>query len=294
MSKTLKTIRIGCRPSKLAVAQTKQVEASINQQFPDIKTSIHTYKSEGDINQTDPLYELGGKNIFIKTLETQLLNNTVDLLVHSLKDVTTKLTSGLELAGIISGPSIRDCLILHPKYKQNKNTPLSIKQLPTKAKIGTSSLRRIAQLKLINPHFKLIPMRGNIDTRIQKLQDQDLDAIMLAEAGLIRLGMQKKIDISLNENNFIPAPNQGLLGLEIRQNSPEHAPLSQLCKTLSDTQQINYAKAQLKLISELSFNCNHPFGSYVDNHQTQTHFSYFLASPDLSNHIQTSLPINNK
>ncbi|MEK9657480.1 MAG: hydroxymethylbilane synthase [bacterium] len=288
MPKNCQTIKIGCRPSKLAIAQTKQVEATINQHFPSIQTSLHTFKTEGDLNQHQPLYELGGKNIFIKTLETQLLNKKVDLVVHSLKDITTKLAPSLVLAGIIKGPSIRDCIILNQVHRSTIKT---LSQLPKTAKIGTSSLRRIAQLKQINPQFTIIPMRGNIDTRIKKLHDQNLDAILLAEAGLIRLDIEDNHYIPLDEKVFIPAPNQGLLGLEIRETDPH---LAQICQSLSDTTQSLFANAQIALISSLNLNCNHPFGSYIDDSEEQLFFNYFLSNTTFTHHSKARIPVTKK
>lgn len=271
-----KCIKIGCRPSALAITQAKHVKNLLEINHPNYTYTIHTYKTEGDINQQDSLQSLGGKNIFIKNLEDKLLDHRVDLLVHSLKDVTAKLHPSLDLAGYLEGPSQRDCLIL-----KNKQSIQSIHQLPKNCRIGSSSIRRKAQLKKLRPDIKVYPIRGNIDTRIKKLHSESLDGIMLAEAGLIRLNLSNHISLSLPEDVFIPAPNQGYLGLEIRSNDKT---LKKICHQLTNHKTYHHIRIQQHVIQALNINCNTPFGGFIQDLNSHINYHYFIASDDLKTH----------
>lgn len=278
-------IKIGCRPSKLAVKQAELIQKSLKENFPHLNIIIQTYKSTGDLYQTSTFSKLG-KNIFIKTLEEKLLSNEVDLLVHSLKDVTAVIHKDLILCGVCHPESNRDCLILHPKHK----LLTSLTDLPFRAKIGTASLRRKAQLLYQRKDLQIQPIRGNIDSRLKKLESENLDAIMLAEAGLNRLNLQQKNQFNLDAINFIPAPNQGLLGLEIRKNDSE---LEKICQSIILKKESEHARLQMNILHQLNFSCDYPFGSFIEETPTKKTYHYFVSDPTLSQSIKAGIHLQN-
>lgn len=202
-------IRIGTRGSKLALAQSEWIKAKLEGKHAGIKVDLVRIKTTGDRILDAPLAKIGGKGLFVKEIEEALLENRVDLAVHSMKDVPAELPGGLMLSTFPKREDPSDALI------SNGNRPLE--QLPEGARIGTSSLRRGAQLCHIRPDLKLVPLRGNVDTRLGKLAAGDMEAIILATAGLNRLGLSSKITKTFSVSQLIPAVGQGALGLEVRR-----------------------------------------------------------------------------
>ena len=201
----MQNIRIGTRGSKLALAQAYIVQNRIETQNPNIKTSIIKIETEGDKNQSSSLSEIGGKGVFIKEVQHELLANNIDIAVHSLKDVTSCTPDLLEMNCFFQPESVDDVALTNDARRLDQLTENDI--------VGTSSLRRIAQLKQLNPKVKIKPIRGNINTRINKLKSNEYDAIILSECGLIRLNIE---DISIENlsHSFIPAPGQGVIAIE--------------------------------------------------------------------------------
>jgi len=210
-----KKIRIGTRGSKLALWQANFIKSEIKSLFPDCDVELNIIKTTGDRITDQPLAMIGGKGLFVKEIETALLNNDIDLAVHSMKDMPGELPEGLVIGAIPKRENPFDVLISRDKtllteYKKG-------------AKIGTSSLRRASQIKHVRPDVTIESIRGNLDTRIKKLKSGEYDAIVLAAAGLIRLGQKNEITEYLDETIMLPAVGQGALCIETRENDGDIA-----------------------------------------------------------------------
>ena len=207
------TIKIGTRASKLALAQAKWVMDRITAHYPDIRVDLIKITTKGDRAINRPLSTIGGKGLFVKEIEESLSRGEIDIAVHSLKDVPAELPDTLCI-GII--PEREDP---HDVMLSKDNIPL--KDLPVGSCIGTSSLRRSAQILHYRPDLKIVPLRGNLDTRIRKLESVDIQAIVVAAAGLKRIGLADKITQPLSLDFMVPAVGQGALGLEFRLDDQE-------------------------------------------------------------------------
>ena len=212
-----KTLKIGTRGSKLALWQANWVKSALNDRHPSRSVELVIIKTKGDKILDVPLAKVGGKGLFVKEIEEALLDGRIDLAVHSMKDMPSDIPKGLCIGAIPERENPRDVLI------SKKNRPLS--QLEPGARIGTSSLRRAAQLLHARSDLEILPLRGNLDTRLKKLETENLDAIVLAAAGVRRLGLENRITEFLDENVMLPAVGQGALCIEIRENDPEVATL---------------------------------------------------------------------
>jgi hydroxymethylbilane synthase len=229
----IQKITIGTRGSKLALWQTNWVKAEIEKHHPGIEVEIKVISTKGDRVLDISLPKLGeqGKGLFTKELEDAILERRVDLAVHSLKDLPTELPSGLEIGAMCEREDVRDALVA-------RNRINSFNELPERAVIGTSSLRRSAQLRRARPDLVIEPVRGNVDTRLRKLDEGQFDAIVLAAAGLHRLGHDNRITEHLSEDLVLPAVGQGALAIETRADDPvvndivrvlEHEPTRLAC-----------------------------------------------------------------
>ncbi len=203
------TIRIATRESALALWQANHVAALINQRFPDVVTEIHGMTTQGDRNKVSPLGEIGGKGVFVKELETALLDGSVDIAVHSMKDVPAELPEGLAITGICERANPHDAFV--------SNSYRTIADLPAGSVVGSSSARRCLQLARRYPHLTFKDLRGNVDTRLKKLDAGDYDAIILAVAGLERLGLAERVAEAISADDCLPAAGQGAVGIEARQ-----------------------------------------------------------------------------
>jgi hydroxymethylbilane synthase len=201
-------MRIGTRGSQLALWQANWVKEQLIRKHPDLDVQIHTIKTTGDKILDVPLAKVGGKGLFVKEIEEALLNNSVDLAVHSMKDVPTELPDGLGIVATSKREDPRDAVL------GRESTP--ILNLPEGARIGTSSLRRQAQLLAARPDFNIEPLRGNINTRLRKLREGKYDAIILAMAGVKRLGWENEVTEVVETKIMLPAIGQGALGIEAR------------------------------------------------------------------------------
>ena len=207
----IQKITIGSRGSKLAMWQTNWVKAEIEEQHPGIYVEVQIISTKGDRVLDVSLPKLGeqGKGLFTKELEDALFERRVDLAVHSLKDLPTELPAGLHIGAICEREDVRDALVARTSIR-------SFNDLPQRALIGTSSLRRQAQLRVARPDLMIEPVRGNVDTRLRKLDDGQYEAIVLAAAGLHRLGYADRITEHLEEDVMLPAVGQGALAIETR------------------------------------------------------------------------------
>ena len=211
----IKKIRIGTRGSKLALWQADFIKSEIEHLFPDFNVELKIIKTTGDRITDRPLAMIGGKGLFVKEIETALLNNDIDLAVHSMKDMPGELPIGLIIGAIPKRENPFDVLI------SNNNSLLA--DYEKGAKIGTSSLRRTSQIKHIRPDVTIESIRGNLATRIRKLKSGEYDAIVLAAAGLIRLDQKNEITQYLDETIMLPAVGQGALCIETRKNDGDIA-----------------------------------------------------------------------
>jgi hydroxymethylbilane synthase len=208
---------IGTRGSKLALWQAEHVKETIEDKFPEWTAEISIIKTKGDKIQDVPLAKVGGKGLFVKEIEEALLDGRIDIAVHSMKDMPAEIPDGLCIGAVPARETPQDVLI--------SKDGSEFSQLRKGAKIGTSSLRRGAQLKHARPDVEIVPLRGNLDTRLRKLMEEDLDAIVLAAAGVRRLGLERRITQYLDDSVMLPAVGQGALCIEIRKDDPVVGPV---------------------------------------------------------------------
>ena len=213
-----KTINIGTRGSPLAMWQANHVKGLLEGLDPELSCNLVVIKTKGDKILDVPLAKVGGKGLFVKEIETALLTGQVDVAVHSMKDMPAEIPEGLCIGAIPERESPFDALVM--------KSAKELAQLPRGAVLGTSSLRRAAQLLRLRPDFVIEPLRGNLDTRLKKLDTQDLDAVVLAMAGLKRMGFENRATQVLDPEIMCPAAGQGALCIEIRENDPVMGPLA--------------------------------------------------------------------
>ena len=202
------TLRIGTRGSQLALTQSRWVQAALQRHHPDLTIELVTIKTTGDRFLDTPLSAIGGKGVFVKEIEDALMACRIDCAVHSMKDVPTELAPGLVIAAIPQREDPCDILISHARG--------SLQDLPHGARLGTSSLRRMALVRAQRPDLDVVALRGNVDSRLRKLDAGGLDAVILAAAGLRRLGIARTDAATLDPSNFVPAIGQGALAIESR------------------------------------------------------------------------------
>ncbi|MBD2356944.1 hydroxymethylbilane synthase [Tolypothrix sp. FACHB-123] len=252
VSSPARTIRIGSRKSQLALVQTHWVKEQLQKSYPEIAFEVHTMSTQGDKILDVALAKIGDKGLFTKELEVGMLNKEIDFAVHSLKDLPTKLPEGLTLAAITERENPADALVLHEKYKGQQ-----IDTLPAGAVIGTSSLRRLAQLRHKFPHFTFKDVRGNLNTRMAKLDAGEYDALILAVAGLERLGMSDRIHQILPAEVSLHAVGQGALGIECRADDTE---LISLLKAIEHSETRDRCLAERAFLRDLEGGCQVPIG----------------------------------
>lgn len=243
---------VGTRGSKLALIQTNWVIEKLKKYNPEINFEIKIIKTKGDLVQHLSLDKIGDKGLFVKEIEQQLLNKEIDIAVHSMKDMPSSLPLGLKFASIPKREDPRDVLILKNGYK-------SIDDLPIGAKIGTGSKRRKYQLLKYRPDLKIVPIRGNIDTRIKKIEDENLDGVVLAAAGILRASMDEYISYYIPTDIMVPAPAQGALAIEIRDNDLE---IENLIESLKDEETEIQVAAERGFLDGVNGSCHIPIGAY--------------------------------
>ena len=246
---TRREIRIGTRGSLLALRQSETVASELRKGCPDLKFSLVRIRTRGDRFPEASFLEIGEKGLFVKEIEDSLLREDIDLAVHSMKDLPTELPSGLCLGAVTSREDPRDCLL--------SRDGLSLEELPAAAVVGTSSLRRQAQLKSFRSDLQIKPLRGNLDTRIRKLNTGEWDAILLAAAGLHRLGLQDLITQYLPPEICLPSAGQGCLGLELRVSDQG---LREILRPLNDEESASAALAERAFLRRLGGGCQVPIG----------------------------------
>ena len=247
-----KVIRVGSRESKLAVAQTMLVLKEIEKKHPEIAFELVTMKTTGDKILDRNLDQIGGKGLFVKELENALLEKRADIAVHSMKDVPMEFPEGLGLSVICKREDPRDAFV--------SNTYRSLDDLPQGAIVGTSSLRRQCQLKQLRPDLDIRSLRGNVGTRLSKLDNGEYDAIILASAGLIRLGLAERIASFIEVEQSLPAAGQGAVGIECRVDDEE---VKALLAPLSDATTTTCVLAERAMNTRLQGGCQVPIGGYA-------------------------------
>jgi hydroxymethylbilane synthase len=249
---TGKKLRLGTRKSALALAQSNWVKEEIETHWPEVNVDLVKFTTKGDKILDVPLAKVGGKGLFVKEIEDALLRKDADIAVHSLKDVPSKLPEGLEVTIFPSREEPRDALISRAK--------LRLEELPEGARVGTSSLRRIAQLKNARPDLEVASLRGNIDTRLRKLDEGQYDAIILAAAGLRRLGLGKMITQLLEPKVMLPAVGQGSLGVEFRSMDTE---VKRILASIHHEETSICVKAERAFLFKLEGGCQVPMGAFA-------------------------------
>jgi hydroxymethylbilane synthase len=248
----LKKIVIATRESQLALWQAEHVKARLMALHPGLEVELLGMTTQGDQILDSPLSRIGGKGLFVKELEVAMAEGRADLAVHSIKDVPMDLPEGFELAAISKREDPRDAFV-------SKKYP-SLEALPPGGRVGTSSLRRQAQLRARLPHLNVDTLRGNVNTRLRKLDEGQYDAILLAAAGLKRLGFENRITAVLEPEESLPAVGQGALGIEIRSGNPE---LAALLAPLNDPETAACVLAERAMSRHLQGGCQAPIGGYA-------------------------------
>ncbi|BAZ20553.1 porphobilinogen deaminase [Kalymmatonema gypsitolerans NIES-4073] len=272
ISSPTRTIRIGSRKSQLALVQTYWVQEQLQKSFPEMSFEVHTMSTHGDKILDVALAKIGDKGLFTKELEVGMLNQEIDFAVHSLKDLPTRLPEGLVLAAITERENPADALVLHEKHKGKQ-----IDTLPEGAVIGTSSLRRLAQLRHHFPHLQFKDVRGNLNTRMAKLDAGEYDALILAVAGLQRLGMGDRVHQILPKEISLHAVGQGALGIECRADDAE---LLSLLKAIEHPETRDRCLAERSFLRELEGGCQVPIGVNTEINGDNLTLTGIVASVD--------------
>lgn len=246
-------IRIGTRQSKLALWQTDHVKAELKKHHPDIEIEVIHINTKGDKILDVALSKIGDKGLFTKELENALLNNEVDLAVHSLKDLETNMPDGLALAAVSKRHEVNDVIIAREKG-------VTIDSIKVGGTVGTGSLRRRSQLLNLRPDLKVAELRGNVPTRIQKYLDSDWDAIILARAGVERLGLEEHISSVIPVDMMLPAVGQGALGIQIREGDTS---THQIVQCLHDNLIFAAVSAERAFLRELQGGCQVPIAAHA-------------------------------
>ena len=251
----MKKIIIGARGSKLSLAYVSKVKRLILESSKDIDIHIKTIKTSGDIHGDMKLSEIGGKNLFCKEIEENLIKNEIDIAVHSLKDMESIEHKDLTIGAFIKRNDPRDTLI----SKKIKN----LRELNQEVIIGSSSRRRELQLKKLNKNISVINMRGNIDTRIKKVEENKLDAIILAAAGVKSLNLENKISITFETSEILPAVGQGIIAVQCRK---EDKLILDIIKKINDNETSLCAKAERQMLQTIGGNCETAVGGLAEIH----------------------------
>ena len=245
-------IVIGTRSSKLALWQADYVADSLRREYPELQVEKKLMTTKGDRILDAPLAKIGGKGLFTKELETAMLAGEIDIAVHSLKDMPTEVPEGLVISAITKRLDAGDALV-SGKFR-------SLEELPVGAKVGTSSLRRKAQLLHVRPDLNIQDLRGNVNTRLRKLEEEHFDAIVLAVAGLKRLGFADRITEVLPKELLLPAVGQGALAIETRADDAE---VRKIISFLNDEDTVNCARAERAFLARVEGGCQVPVGVHA-------------------------------
>ncbi|MDU5080659.1 hydroxymethylbilane synthase [uncultured Tissierella sp.] len=248
-------IIVGTRGSNLALTQTNMVIDIIKKAHPNVECEVKIIKTKGDIIKDLPIDKIGGKEIFTKEIERELLDGTIDMAVHSMKDMPGELPKGLKLSFTPEREDYRDVLVLRKGIN-------SIDDIPLGGKIGTGSKRRKYQILKCRPDLEMVGIRGNIETRIKKIEEENLDGVILAAAGINRLGLNlgERV-VHLDRDIVLPSPTQGILAIEIRENDNR---LDNILKSISHTKTEIQGKVERAFLKGVGGSCHIPVGAYCE------------------------------
>ncbi len=245
-------LRIATRGSKLALWQAEHIKSTLQSKYPSLDVTLEIIKTKGDKIQDVPLSQVGGKGLFVKEIEEALLDGRADIAVHSMKDVPTELPEDLILGIIPKREACEDCFVSH--------TYAGLEELPKGATVGTSSLRRQAQLLCMRPDLSIVSLRGNLDTRLRKLKEGLFDGVLLASAGLNRLGLTAPYLQKLSPEHFVPAVAQGALGIEYRS---DRSDLAELLAFMDDPDARSCVVAERAFLLALDGGCQVPIACHA-------------------------------
>ena len=273
----MRVLTVATRRGELALAQTHAVIAALKARHPGVDIRIKEITTAGDKDRRTALWDLKDTGFFTSQLEDALLAGEADFAVHSFKDLPTQEREGLAVTAICNRQWPEDCLVCRVPVRASEGTPHDVTpldQLPKCAKVGTSSLRRAAQLRHLRPDLELVPLRGNVQTRIRKLQTTDLDAIILARAGLERLGLAEKTSIVFDPKQFIPAPAQGALAIQTRS---DDAQTVEIIRTIDDESTRALVLAERQVLVTMKCGCHAPVGAYAERRGETVEIHAFIA-----------------
>lgn len=256
--KKINKISIGTRGSKLALWQAEYIKSLLKKHHADLEVHLVKIKTTGDMILDVPLAQVGGKGLFVKEIEEAILRHDVDLAVHSMKDVPTDFPAGLHLSAVCEREDPRDAFV--SQIQNSKPKIQNFKGLPRGARIGTSSLRRSSQLLNMRPDLKITQLRGNLDTRMRKLDEGQFDAIILAVAGVKRLGLQDRITETLPFEVSLPAIGQGAIGIECRANDEV---INEMVGALNHKETSIAVRAERSFLKRLEGGCQVPIAAYA-------------------------------
>ncbi|MCX4187983.1 hydroxymethylbilane synthase [Methylophaga sp. OBS4] len=266
---SIKTVRIATRNSPLAIWQAEFIKAQLMALYPDLEVELIGMKTQGDIILDTPLAKVGGKGLFVKELEQGMLEGRADIAVHSMKDVPVEFPEGLHLPVICKREDPHDAFV--------SNHYQTIDELPQGARVGTSSLRRECQLRMYRPDLEVLPLRGNVNTRLRKLDEGQFDAIILAMAGLKRLGFDDRIRSALTPEQSLPAIGQGALGIETRIDDED---MNALIAPLHCPETAIVLAAERALNRRLAGGCQVPIAGYAILEGDQLWLRGLVGRPD--------------
>ena len=262
-------LRIATRQSPLALWQAEHVAKRLQAAFPELHTELVKMVTRGDKILDAPLAKVGGKGLFVKELEQGMLDGIADIAVHSMKDVPVEFPEGLHLAVILDREDPSDAFV--------SNHYARLEDLPANARIGTSSLRRQCQIKAQFPQAEILSLRGNVNTRLAKLDAGEYDAIILASAGLKRLGFEHRISQALTSQQSLPAIGQGAIGIECRSNDPE---VHEYLKVLHDETTSTRVRAERAMNLRLNGGCQVPIAGFAEIHDERIYLRGLVGNPD--------------
>ncbi|MDC0983558.1 hydroxymethylbilane synthase [Candidatus Thioglobus sp.] len=280
-------LKIATRKSPLALWQAEFVKSKLETIYSDLKVELVKMTTQGDQILNSPLSKIGGKSLFIKELEVGIMEGRADIAVHSMKDVPYELPQGFEIGAILERESPFDAFV--------SNDFNSIQDLPVGARLGSCSLRRIVQVKALRPDLEILDLRGNVNTRLKKLDDGEYDAIILACSGLARLGFDNRIKQDLSPDDSLPAVGQGALGIEIEANDHE---ISSLIKPLIHKKTQIEVSAERALNATLQGGCSVAIGAFATSEDSKLTLSGMVGNVDSGEIIrvqetgETSKPID--
>ena len=283
----ISVLKIATRKSPLALWQAEFVKSKLETIYPDLKVELVKMTTQGDQILNSPLSKIGGKSLFIKELEVGIMEGRADIAVHSMKDIPYELPQGFEIGAILERESPFDAFV--------SNDFNSIQDLPVGARLGSCSLRRIVQVKALRPDLEILDLRGNVNTRLKKLDDGEYDAIILACSGLARLGFDNRIKQDLSPDDSLPAVGQGALGIEIEANDHE---ISSLIKPLIHKKTQIEVSAERALNATLQGGCSVAIGAFATSEDSKLTLSGMVGNVDSGEIIrvqetgETSKPID--